>query len=412
MADNSGVHDRLAGEGDLSDEVLVTPQHSGSSKKAVIWSTLGAALLVGCVVAVLHYYSGQGSMQKGSDKAMIGFDTEPNAVESGQFSWQIVPREREFCSKTKDNCMATRCCKTSGYHCYEKNGTFAQCAKTCSPSASNLCRPTSETLQLEPDYMRPKRSLFCFSVYTENTGSPKKSYELELLSQQFERKVSIFACEAYEVYSDAAASLGGDFVTKKVTDVKGDWHFAKRKSTGAWVNTGLFIQVWKAIGDTNAHAGMDWVVKVDPDAVFVPERLRNRIQWMPRTTSGVMLQNCQYVDYGFFGNLEVLSPKAFGVLVGSLDTCYTELDWKVGIKDGKYGPMGEDLFAEICMSKNGVHKVEAFDITTDGACEAKRPTDQKKDKKWHSDCNVKTPAMHPYKKPTDYFECLDTTMAL
>merc|ERR1712004_576283 len=138
---------------------------------------------------------------------------------------------------------------------------------------------------------------------------------------------------------------------------------------------------------------------VDPDAVFVPERLRDRIQWMPRTTSGVMLQNCQYVDYGFFGNLEVLSPKAFGVLVGSLDTCYTELDWKVGIKDGKYGPMGEDLFAEICMSKNGVHKVEAFDVTTDGACEAKRPTDQKKDKKWHSDCNVKTPAMHPYKKP-------------
>jgi len=184
------------------------------------------------------------------------------------------------------------------------------------------------------------------------------------------------------------------------------------KSTGAWVNTGLFIQVWKAIGDTNAHAGMDWVVKVDPDAVFVPERLRDRIQWMPRTTSGVMLQNCQYVDYGFFGNLEVLSPKAFGVLVGSLDTCYTELDWKVGIKDGKYGPMGEDLFAEICMSKNGVHKVEAFDVTTDGACEAKRPTDQKKDKKWHSDCNVKTPAMHPYKKPKDYFECLDTTMAL
>merc|ERR1712238_555582 len=60
-----------------------------------------------------------------------------------------------------------------------------------------------------------------------------------------------------------------------------------------------------------------------------------------------MLQNCQYVDYGFFGNLEVLSQKAFQVLLGNLDSCYTDVDWKVGVKDGKYGPMGEDLFAEL-----------------------------------------------------------------
>merc|ERR1719254_418904 len=141
--------------------------------------------------------------------------------------------------------------------------------KSCQPGGLNgTCQVVAP--HTAPVVEEPGLSLFCFSVYTENTGSPKKSYELELLSQQFEKKVSIFACEAYEVYSDAAASLGGDFVTKKVTDVKGDWHFAKRKSTGAWINTGLFIQVWKAIGDTNAHAGMDWVVKVDPDAVFVP----------------------------------------------------------------------------------------------------------------------------------------------
>jgi len=260
--------------------------------------------------------------------------------------------------------------------------------------------------------MKPARSLFCFSVYTENTGSPKKSHEKELLTQQFEKKVSIFACEAYEVYSDVETSLGGGFLTKKVTDVKGDWHFAKRKTTGAWVNTGMFIQVWKAIGEAKIYNDYDWVIKVDPDAVFVPARLRDRIQWMPRTTSGVMLQNCQYVDYGFFGNLEIFSRRAFSILVGNVDTCYTKLPWKVGIKNGKYGPMGEDLFAEICMEKNGVDKVEAFDVTTDGACEAKRPTDQKKNKMWHSDCKVKSPALHPFKKPEDYFKCLDQTMAM
>merc|ERR1712183_818161 len=101
---------------------------------------------------------------------------------------------------------------------------------------------------------------------------------------------------------------------------------------------------------------------------------------------GSVLQNCEYVDHGFFGNLEVFSQKAFSILVDNVDTCYTEIPWKVGVKDGKYGPMGEDLFAEICLEKNGVNKVEAFDVTTDGACEAKRPADQKKNKKWHTDC--------------------------
>jgi len=411
MADSFAEHGPLTQEYVSGDEaLLLTPQHSGRGRK-VVGSTLGATLLLGCVVALVRY-SGQSPMEKGSDKATIGLATGANTVESGQFSWQIVHRERDLCSSGPENCMATKCCKSSGFHCYAKDDKVAQCAKTCSPSANNLCSPLSETLQLEPDYMHPARSLYCFSVYAQDTGSPKPSYEKELLSEQFERKVSIFACEAYEVYSDVEVSLGEGFLTKVVTDVKGDWHFAKRKETGAWVNTGIFLQVWKAVKEANAYSNYDWVVKVDPDAVFVPERLRDRIQWMPRTTNGVMLQNCQYVDYGFFGNLEVLSTKAFDILVDNAETCYTEIDWKVGIKQGKYGPMGEDLFMEICMEKNGVHKVEAFDVSTDGACEAKRPTDQAKNKKWHSDCKVKSPAMHPFKKPTEWFECFDQTMAL
>merc|ERR1712113_688614 len=71
------------------------------------------------------------------------------------------------------------------------------------------------------------------------------------------------------------------------------------------------------------------------------------------------------------------------------------------------GPLRRDLHEqEWCALCRGL------DVTMDGACEANRPTDQKKNKKWHSDCKVKTAAMHPFKKPKDYFECLDQTMAL
>jgi len=396
--------------GDEEDQSLMNQLPQRSSRVRVTSAILlGTALLLGSVLALLGARARPG--QKGFEEA-IEIKTERNEVESGQYNWQIIPLERDLCSTAKDNCAMSKCCKTTGFHCYGWNETFAQCAKTCVSGPQKTCKPLSRTLKLVSDYMEPARSLFCFSVYTKNTGSTKPSYEKELLTRQYDQRVSIFACDAYGVYSDVKVSLGEGLDTVKVEDVNNDWHFAKRKTTGAWVNTGMFIQVWKAIAEAKTYENYDWTVKVDPDAVFVASRLKDRIQWMPRTTSGSFLQNCKYVDYGFFGNLEVFSHLAFSILVANVDECRTTLPWKIGIKNGKYGPMGEDLFAEICMEKNGVDKVEAFDVTTDGACEANRPLDQLKNKKWHSDCKVKTPAMHPFKKPDDYFKCLEQTMAM
>ena len=72
----------------------------------------------------------------------------------------------------------------------------------------------------------------------------------------------------------------------------------------------------------------------------------------------------------------------------------------VGVDKGKYGPMGEDLFGKMCMSKNGVTGIEVFVISKDGCCEAKRPGNEKKNKKWKPDCaSSSTPALHSFKKP-------------
>lgn len=231
-----------------------------------------------------------------------------------------------------------------------------------------------------------------------------------MLEQQYAKKVSIFACDAYDVYSDVEVSLGSGLTTIKVEDKDKDWHFARRKISKAWVNSGMFMQVWKAIGKAGRYSNFDWTVKVDPDAVFFPQKLIQRIHLLPVPPAGAFLQNCQKVDYGFFGNLEVFSKAAFSILVSSVDKCKTSdvSNWKIGVKGGKYGPMGEDLFAELCLRKNGVTEMEAFDITTDGACPAKRPADQRKNKKWHADCSAtSTPAIHPFKDVKSYFECMD-----
>ena len=52
------------------------------------------------------------------------------------------------------------------------------------------------------------------------------------------------------------------------------------------------------------------------------------------------------------------------------------------------GPAGEDLCAVICTRKNGETAMEMFDITKDGCCEAKRPGNVKKKKKWKPDCAI------------------------
>ncbi len=59
---------------------------------------------------------------------------------------------------------------------------------------------------------------------------------------------------------------------------------------------------------------------------------------------GIYLEKCKNVQYGFFGNLEVISKTGAKVLTKYMDEC----------------------------------KVEAFDVNTDGACEADRPLSERK----------------------------------
>merc|ERR1739845_175764 len=72
----------------------------------------------------------------------------------------------------------------------------------------------------------------------------------------------------------------------------------------------------------------DWTVKVDVDAVFLPIRLRNYLGKVEVTENGIYLENCKYVNYGFFGSLEVLSHNAAGTYMASLDDCMTSLNYK------------------------------------------------------------------------------------
>jgi len=198
--------------------------------------------------------------------------------------------------------------------------------------------------------------------------------------------------------------------TIKVDDTNGDFHFAKRKKTGTWINSNIFIAAWKAIKEEGVWSSKDWTVKVDADAVFLPIRLRDYLGKVEVTDAGIYLENCKYVSFGFFGSLEVLSHNAAATLMTNLDDCKTSLNYLGREKLTGNEPWGEDLFAQRCMDLHGVDKVSAFDINTDAACAAWRPEGQKKNAKWSPDCaTTMTPAIHHFKTPKAYFECLKAT---
>jgi len=282
--------------------------------------------------------------------------------------------------------------------------------KECDPNKDGLCTMPKKIVPLAEADNTPATSFYCFAVYTKDTGSTKPHHELELLKWQYEQKTSIFNCEEWGLFGDVVEEIAPGVKTVKVDDVKKDFHWKKRKHTGTWINTGMFVQVWKQIEADDKFKSHDWIVKVDADAVFIPDRLRTMLSNQHVPDEGLYFENCKYVDYGYFGNLEVFSKVAFSTLLAKVDACYKDIDWKLGIENGKYGPMGEDLFAQKCMDESNVKKVENFDLSTDGTCPGDRPDDQKKNRKWVPPCEgVTTPAIHPLKKPDAYKKCFEET---
>jgi len=381
----------------------VQPEARRTHSTGKLIGTMAASLLVGAC-AGSHFASTPGQPQVVSSSGDL------------QELAQIIAKPpRGQCSRRTEDCFSTGCCDIVGYTCFQTKPGAAKCMKNCTPSAKQLCtQPQSMMEPVLQDAVPVGTSLYCFSVYTSNTGTTKKNEELEIFQYQFSKGLSIFACEQHDVFGDIEAEVGPGLRTIKVVDTENDFHFAKRIDTGGWVNTGLFTQVWKAIASGGKTSTADWVAKVDADAVFVPSRLRQKLQSQLVPPSGIYLENCKYVEYGYFGNLEVFSSAAFNKLVEKIDTCKadSQINWKVGVKNGKYGPMGEDLFAQVCLDKYGSHRVEAFDITTDGACPADRPIGQQKNKKWKPTCEwTATAAMHPFKKVADWIKCHDATTA-
>jgi len=239
-------------------------------------------------------------------------------------------------------------------------------------------------------------SLFCVSLMLPF------GYEVELMKAQLQRLAGIFTCNAAAVFSNVSINLGpGDpqMVNTKVmpgslqVQFGGKWHSA--------LNVDIFIRFWDMILADPRASSNEWTVKVDPDAVFFPDRLQQvlRHQYPPTGISSapVYLNNCYL---GMHGPIEVLSKTALTVnYAGQKDSC----------RNGpQYAHKQEDYYFRMCWESLGIARVDTFNILFENeyACN-ERPTTRD----GRHPCFSRQVSFHPFKSVGSYWQCHDRAVS-
>lgn len=226
--------------------------------------------------------------------------------------------------------------------------------------------------------------LYCFTLVRPSSN------EVGLMMLQKGRNVGIYACdgnliisnsylghgfEVELVNSDLKCSMGGEFMTA--------------------LNTEIFMAVWTTVITTAEYKNFDWTVKVDPDCVFFPSRLRIAVMKHKVPVQGAYLINCKF---GLHGPLEVFSTEAVNTFAVGSARCVTQLEQ---LCNGPC-PWGEDMFIDQCMSR--ILRVPRL---SDGTLLAEDHCDSKD---WQ-ECTSGMVAYHPFKTKAAFTECLDNAAA-
>jgi hypothetical protein len=153
------------------------------------------------------------------------------------------------------------------------------------------------------------------------------------------------------------------------------------------LNIPVFVRVWKLIFHDAMFWNYNWTVKVDPDTVFLPQRLRHLVMDGPEPSKSLYFNNCE-ID-AMHGPIEVMSRAAMGAYKWGIDHC---LDSKVAsVKED-----GEDVFLRNCLEYLQVRRLDDWGMLTEKACKE----DMSKG------CISGKVAFHPFKTSRSYARCL------
>mmetsp|Transcript_6353 Transcript_6353/g.17761 ORF Transcript_6353/g.17761 Transcript_6353/m.17761 type:complete len:581 (-) Transcript_6353:104-1846(-) len=231
-------------------------------------------------------------------------------------------------------------------------------------------------------------SIFCFSLMIPG------SYEQELLKAQHDMSSNIFGCDEAAVYSNTSITIAPGVITAVIDS---DLQCKLGGESYTALNSWIFIAVWRRVVEDARYLHHDWTVKVDPDSVFLPDRLGVVLQ--DHKGAGY-LNNCKF---GLHGPIEVLARSAVAALAADYDASFDGKAPKLCVETLEFGLWGEDVFLDRCL-----HDVLQVGRETDDRlmCEA------------HCDCpdwfwcknGTNRVSFHPFKRADLYTQCLANTL--
>jgi hypothetical protein len=226
-------------------------------------------------------------------------------------------------------------------------------------------------------------SLFCWSL-AQGSG-----YEQEVMRSQLRLAAGIFGCDGFAVVSEDQWSVGrgpgGRIGEVRTVQFKGAEVGVSKDGTAG--NAQLFMLAWNALLTRTTVLSFDWVVKVDPDAVVLADRLRDHLR--PATGQGHFVRNCNKEKNNpefpmMFGSLEAISKEGLRVYREGMDRCAAELPWD---------DWGEDVLMGKCLIFLGVKPVDDFSLSSDGVCTGVSCHD------------AGAAAFHPFKNASSWVDC-------
>lgn len=194
------------------------------------------------------------------------------------------------------------------------------------PNADNWEKWTITAVDGEPACRFPSTNLFCF-VVMRSWG-----HELDLMKNQHSKGAGIFDCDTSMIFSDANLDISSDpddYYSTTLIE-----HDILQHDVGVHENKHLFIKVWEHILHDGRYSTADWVVKTDPDTVFMAPRLHARLGGSSHGRShATFFANCRHEMYGA---LEVFSSKAVDIYFNGKDHCKTHIHLSDAMWEERY----------------------------------------------------------------------------
>jgi len=201
-------------------------------------------------------------------------------------------------------------------------------------------------------------SLFCFSLVLPGVR------QAALVKWQFEHNLGPFACDRSLVYatSDAGRRLRAELGMDRLRPAAARCDDDCASEGGGQLRTKAFALLWRQVVQEGEFRSAAWSVKVDPDCVFFPARLRSLLSGPrhaePASGSGMFLLSCMR-RHALEGPLQVLSRDAVALYGRSAERC-GELQ--------KKHPRRPDAYMHECLLRLGASEREAWSLLSSSGC--------------------------------------------